>query len=217
VLSDNGLCFTGRLHGTQVAFERSLGELGVQLINAGPYHPQTLGKLERFHRTLKEWLFDEGPAEDLPHLQELLDAFRHHYNTERPHQGIGDLTPSERFDGQPLPDRPRQPPPLETLSEPSYPERSILRSVSPRGTIGWRGHPGAGGSALDRRHRQGRPCRSADPRLLGRDSGPGARSGPEYLLHRHQEEKGATREDRCHIGCRYAVSRIFPEQTDNAG
>jgi len=78
VLSDNGLCFTGRLHGTQVA-ERSLAELGVQLINAGPYHPQTLGKLERFHRTLKEWLFDEGPAEDLAHLQELLDAFRHHY------------------------------------------------------------------------------------------------------------------------------------------
>jgi transposase InsO family protein len=140
VLSDNGLCFTGRLHGTQVAFERSLGELGVQLINAGPYHPQTLGKLERFHRTLKEWLFDEGPAEDLPHLQELLDAFRHHYNTERPHQGIGDLTPSERFDGQPIPDRPRRPPPLETLTEPAYPERSILRSVSPRGTIGWRGH-----------------------------------------------------------------------------
>lgn len=45
-----------RLHGTEVAFERSLSELGVQLINAGPYHPQTLGKLEHFHRTLKEWL-----------------------------------------------------------------------------------------------------------------------------------------------------------------
>jgi transposase InsO family protein len=56
-----------------------LAELGVQLINAKPYHPQTLGKLERFHRTLKEWLADEGPAEDLAHLQELLDGFRHHF------------------------------------------------------------------------------------------------------------------------------------------
>lgn len=62
VLSDNGLCFTGRLHGMQVDFERSLSELGVQLINARPYHPQTVGKLERFHRTLKDWLADEGPA-----------------------------------------------------------------------------------------------------------------------------------------------------------
>ena len=43
VLSDNGLCFTGRLHGMQVDFERSLRELGVQLINARPYHPQTVG------------------------------------------------------------------------------------------------------------------------------------------------------------------------------
>ncbi|MGH2720426.1 MAG: DDE-type integrase/transposase/recombinase, partial [Actinomycetota bacterium] len=87
VLSDNGLCFTGKLHGVQVQFERSLAELGVELINAGPYHPQTLGKLERFHRTLKLWLADEGPASDLGQLQELLDGFRHHYNRDRPHQG----------------------------------------------------------------------------------------------------------------------------------
>jgi transposase InsO family protein len=65
VLSDNGLCFTGKLAGFEVAFEHNLKELGVQLINAGPYHPQTLGKLERFHKTLKEWIFDEGPAEDV--------------------------------------------------------------------------------------------------------------------------------------------------------
>lgn len=49
VLSDNGLCFTGRLHGVEVEFERGLRELGVEPINAGPYHPHTLGKLERFH------------------------------------------------------------------------------------------------------------------------------------------------------------------------
>jgi transposase InsO family protein len=44
-------------------------ELGVELITAAPAHPQTLGKLERFHRTLKEWLAEEGPAADLEHLQ----------------------------------------------------------------------------------------------------------------------------------------------------
>ena len=79
LLSDNGLCFTGRLHGRVVDFERRIRSLGIVLINSGPYHPETLGKLERFHKTLKEWLADEGSPRDLPHLQELLDRFRAHY------------------------------------------------------------------------------------------------------------------------------------------
>ena len=61
LLSDNHVSFTGRLFGFEVAFERRLRQVGVELINAAPAHPQTLGKLERFHRTLKEWLADEGP------------------------------------------------------------------------------------------------------------------------------------------------------------
>jgi transposase InsO family protein len=97
LLSDNHASFSGRLHGFEAAFERKLGEVGVELINAAPAHPQTLGKIERFHRTLKEWLEDEGPAADLEHLQLLLDRFRSHDNQERPHQGIGDATPVERY------------------------------------------------------------------------------------------------------------------------
>lgn len=141
VLSDNGLCFTGRLQGVEVQFERNLKDLDVELINAGPYHPQTLGKLERFHKTLKLWLADEGPAEDLPHLQELLDGFRHHYNTERPHQGIDNVTPRERF---------RYVEPVaealggsissgvDESGEPIYPPRSIVRKVSVQGDLGYR-------------------------------------------------------------------------------
>src|SRR5439155_25944176 len=105
VLSDNALSFSGKLHGVEVAFERELRALGVEPITSAPYHPQTLGKLERFHRTLKVWLAEDGPATDLAHLLELLDAFRHHYNTDRPHQGIADLTPAERYDGAELPAR----------------------------------------------------------------------------------------------------------------
>jgi len=67
LLSDNGLCFTGRLHGRVVEFERWIRSLGIVLINTGPYHPETLGKLERFHKALKEWLKDEGPPRDLAH------------------------------------------------------------------------------------------------------------------------------------------------------
>lgn len=139
VLSDNGMCFTGKLQRVEVAFERNLAELGVELITAGPYHPQTLGKLERFHKTLKAWLADEGPAWDLEHLQELLDGFRHHYNRQRPHQALGNVTPAERY----------TPPTTEEIAaisiglddegRPLYPPHSIVRKVNRVGTLGYLG------------------------------------------------------------------------------
>jgi transposase InsO family protein len=139
LLSDNHSSFTGRLYGFEVAFERRLAEVGVELLNAAPAHPQTLGKLERFHRTLKEWLEDEGPAADLEHLQLLLDRFRSHYNEERPHQGIGNLTPVERY-------LPRSAPAsrigerlAEAESAPEYPPHSLLRKVWRNGVVSYDG------------------------------------------------------------------------------
>jgi transposase InsO family protein len=140
LLSDNHSSFTGRLLGITVEFERKLAEAGVELINAAPAHPQTLGKLERFHRTLKEWLSDEGPAADLEHLQLLLDRFRSHYNEERPHQGIGNLTPVERYLPGP------RPAPAARLGElrvaeaeraPQYPPHSLLRKVWRNGVVSY--------------------------------------------------------------------------------
>jgi transposase InsO family protein len=139
LLSDNGLIFTGRLFGVEVAFERKLAEIGVELINAAPAHPQTLGKLERFHRTLKEWLTDEGPPLDLEHLQLLLDRFRAHYNSERPHQGIGNQTPAERY----LPGGAIEPLGELALAEadkhPPYPPHSATRKVDVNGIIAYDG------------------------------------------------------------------------------
>jgi transposase InsO family protein len=137
VLSDNALSFTGRFHDVEVEFERSVAELGVEMINSGPYHPETLGKLERFHKTLKEWLADEGPPHDLAHLQELLDAFRHHYNRERPHQAIGNLTPAERYGWTPPVDIWPSAVGFDGKGEPVYPPHSIVRTVAVRGTIGY--------------------------------------------------------------------------------
>lgn len=138
LLSDNHTSFTGRLFGVTVAFERRLAGLGVELINAAPSHPQTLGKLERFHRTLKEWLEDEGPARDLAQLEALLDRFRAHYNEERPHQGIEDRTPGERYRSTPE----------ELLAEPHglseqeeerrYPPHAIVRKVKSTGVFSFR-------------------------------------------------------------------------------
>jgi transposase InsO family protein len=135
LLSDNGTYFTGRLHGVEVAFERRLADVGVELICAAPAHPETLGKLERFHRTLKEWLHDEGPASDIDELQTLLDRFRIHYNQERPHQGIGDLTPAERY----LPTAPLGELTLAEPDQPVYPNHAVVRKVGPHGDVGYDG------------------------------------------------------------------------------
>jgi transposase InsO family protein len=138
LLSDNHSSFTGRLLGITVAFERKLVEAGVELINAAPAHPQTLGKLERFHRTLKEWLQEEGPAADLEHLQLLLDRFRSHYNEERPHQGIANLTPVERYLPGPAPaSRLGELRLAEHQKTPPYPPYSLTRKVWDNGVVGY--------------------------------------------------------------------------------
>jgi hypothetical protein len=132
VLSDNGTCFTGRLIGGEVEFERRLHGLGIATIHSRPYHPQTCGKLERFHRTMKEWLAERSRATSIEQLQELLDSFRIYYNESRPHQGIDDDTPAERYVTESRPSEVTL-----TASTPSitHPPRSILRKVSRCGNL----------------------------------------------------------------------------------
>jgi hypothetical protein len=115
-------------------FEKGLADLGVEMINSAPYPPQTLGKLERFHRTLKEWLQDEGPALDLDHLQELLDGFRFHNNRQRPHQGIADATPAERYGVEPATANPIRLPTTAEMTEPAYPTHAFVRTVGSSGS-----------------------------------------------------------------------------------
>jgi transposase InsO family protein len=97
LLSDNGAYFSGQNQDFVAEFERRLWALGINTIPASPQHPQTLGKLERFHRTQREWLRKHRSPATLPQLQRRLDAFRWHYNEERPNQAINDSTPGERY------------------------------------------------------------------------------------------------------------------------
>lgn len=119
-LSDNGLCFSGKLHGVEVTFEANLRDGGIRPITGRGYHPQTTGKVERFQQTLKKWLLGQdrryGLAADLDELQRRLDEFCDYYNTQRPHQGIGRITPLSRWQastpsqpGDPLPHPAPQP------------------------------------------------------------------------------------------------------------
>jgi len=74
-----------------------LMELGIRVSHSRPYHPQTNGKDERFHRTLKQDLILRSYFRDLNHAQKLFDDWRDFYNTQRPHEAIGNKAPISRY------------------------------------------------------------------------------------------------------------------------
>ena len=107
-LSDNAAVFSGRSRRGKVALELELERLGIEVKHSTPYHPQTCGKVERLHQTLKRYLRQQPPAQSLAHLQLQLDAFRHYYNQHRPHRALARQTPLLVFNAR-LKARPTQP------------------------------------------------------------------------------------------------------------
>jgi hypothetical protein len=99
-LSDNAAVFSGKSRRGRVALESELDRLGVRCIHSTPYHPQTCGKVERFHQTLKLFLARQAPAQSLAHLQLQLDFFRSIYNQQRPHRALGNRTPAQAFNAR---------------------------------------------------------------------------------------------------------------------
>ncbi|WP_084557337.1 IS481 family transposase [Couchioplanes caeruleus] len=101
VLTDNGKQFTGRFtrpRPAEVMFERICRENGIVARNTKPRSPTTTGKVERFHQTLQRELLDHVQVwPDLPTAQAAIDAFRHEYNTNRPHQSLNMAFPADRF------------------------------------------------------------------------------------------------------------------------
>ena len=100
-LTDNGRVFTARFGGGRNAFEYLLPVLGVRQKNGSPGHPQTQGKIERFHRTLKKWLTVQPAARTVSELQHQLDRWREHYNEHRPHRGNDRGTPAATYRATP--------------------------------------------------------------------------------------------------------------------
>src|SRR5215217_3446260 len=96
------LHFTAKQRGEgRVALEVELGVLGVRFDHSRPYHPQTCGKVERFHQTQKKWLAAQTPATTIRALQGQLDRFAGYYNTTRPHRSIGRRTPAQAYADRP--------------------------------------------------------------------------------------------------------------------
>lgn len=134
VLSDNGLCFSGKLRGVEVLFEAKLRDAGIRPFTGRPFHPQTTGKVERFQQTLKKWLRRQdrryGLAHDLAELQARLDEFCAYYNQKRPHQGIGRATPLSRWQASPA-----AKPAAEPLPHPAPRNKPHAVTVDDRGVI----------------------------------------------------------------------------------
>jgi len=89
VLSDNGAIYTAAYRGAATGLEIELASLGITFKHGKPYHPQTQGKVERYHRTLKAYLRRRPLAKNLRVLQAQIDRFVTIYNEERPHQARG--------------------------------------------------------------------------------------------------------------------------------
>ena len=131
-LTDNGLVFTTRLAAARSRndLETELATLGITQKNGKPNHPQTQGKVERFHQTLKRWLARQPPAATLAVLQQQLDAFTTAYNQHRPHRALDRKTPAAAYTARPK----------ATPAPPPEDRHPVIRTarVSSNGTITYR-------------------------------------------------------------------------------
>jgi transposase InsO family protein len=99
-LSDNGRIFTAPMGVGVGALEAELLAYGIETRHSRPYHPQTCGKVERFHQTMKKFLAAQDPASTKKQLQGQLDHFAAYYNTVRPHRSLKRRRPIEAFEAR---------------------------------------------------------------------------------------------------------------------
>lgn len=97
VLSDNGAQFVGLRQG-YTQFEKWLMCLDVLPVHGRVRHPQTQGKIERFHRTLNNELLKHKSFDDIDHVDKEMQAWREKYNNVRPHEALNMLTPADVYE-----------------------------------------------------------------------------------------------------------------------
>jgi hypothetical protein len=111
-------------------------KLGVEVIYARPLHPQSRGKNERFHRTLKAEVLAARRFKGFTELQRAFDVWRSVYNLERPHEALGMAVPASRY-------RPSLRSMPERLDDIVYAPGEVVRSVSTESgaSISFKGQP----------------------------------------------------------------------------
>jgi transposase InsO family protein len=100
LLTDNGCVYTTWHRGGPNVMQTELLAAGIDYRHSRPYHPQTCGKVERFHQTMKAFLVNRPAACSIAALQAQIDRFLGYYNDVRPHQSIGRKTPRTTFEAR---------------------------------------------------------------------------------------------------------------------
>jgi transposase InsO family protein len=133
MLMDNGSPWgVGHSPACYTRLEVRLMNLDIAVTHGRPYHPQTQGKEERFHRTLNVELLQGRQLADHDHAQRLFDPWRRTYNHERPHEALGLHTPASRYS----PSRRRFP---ATPPEPAYHDHDQVRRLNRVGQLSFGG------------------------------------------------------------------------------
>jgi len=129
LLCDNAPPWSG-CGGEWTALAIWLVRLGIRVLHGRPYHPQTQGKEERFHRTLKAEVLSRTDLHDLVHSQSVFDRWRPIYNHERPHEALGLATPATRY----APSTRSLPASLAPIE---YSPGDLVRTVKGKGELTW--------------------------------------------------------------------------------
>ena len=135
ILADHGPPWGAAQPGVLTWLAAWLIRLGIRVSHGRPLHPQTRGKIERWHRTIATDLFQFQPFPDLAATQRAFDRYRTEYNTDRPHDALPDLVvPASRY-------QPSARPYPKTLPEIAYSEDHTVCRVHQHGTIWFAGRP----------------------------------------------------------------------------
>lgn len=126
LLTDNEACFHTTGSRGPSYLEARLWRLGIATPHGRPRHPQTQGKVERFHGTMQQDLGKQLKERDPERMQRLLDAFREDYNWARPHEALDNRIPGAVYSPS-LKLRPEQ------LPEPTHPQGAEIRRVDDNG------------------------------------------------------------------------------------
>lgn len=131
---DNGAPWGDSSGGRFTVLTVWLIEIGITVSHSRPYHPQTLGKAERFHRTLKAELLQGPPFAALDQAQTAFDRWRQLYNAERPHDALGGAVPLDRYRLSPRLYR-------DTVEPFDYADDDLVRKVQKEGFVSLLGRP----------------------------------------------------------------------------
>lgn len=132
ILADNGPPWGSSFRGAITQMDVWLIRLGIDPIHGRPKHPETQGKIERWHRTIAADVFALRQFTDCPEIQDAFDHFRQTYNHDRPHDAIQLQPPVTRYQVSP-----RTFP--SVLPAPTYDDGDDLRKVRSKGEVHFAG------------------------------------------------------------------------------